>query len=146
MASAVQQAARGTLWSSAATYGGKALVLVSTIILARLLDEATFGIVTIALMVIAFLEVLQDLGIGSAVIYEHDEEAAQTGFWLGLGVGLGLFGLTWLAAPCALMPRRHAGCAWRARRPVRLPRPGFPPVPCRCRRVPARCRDPLTCG
>jgi PST family polysaccharide transporter len=87
------------MWTYAATYGGKALILVSTVILANLLTKLDFGIVGIALTVIAFLEVMQDLGIGAALIYQSDESAANTAFWLGMLIGISLFGLTFLAAP-----------------------------------------------
>jgi PST family polysaccharide transporter len=97
--SLVKTTARSTIWAYAATYGGKALVLVSTLILARLMAKEAFGIVGIALTVIAFLEVLQDLGIGSALIHTREEEAADTSFWLGLLIAATLFAITWLIAP-----------------------------------------------
>ena len=97
--SLAHETTRGTLWTSAATYGGKALIFFSTIILAQFLSTEDFGLVAIALSVIAFLEVFQDLGIGSAVIYADDESAMHTGFWLGLVISLLLFGFTWFTAP-----------------------------------------------
>ena len=94
--------AKGTAWTYASHYGGKLLVFISTIILARLLTQEDFGIVGFALVVISFLDVLRDLGIGPALIFHRDEpEAAHTGFWLGLITALALFGLTWLVAPLA---------------------------------------------
>lgn len=95
----VRTTTRSTLWSYGATYGGKALMFVTQIILLLLLTETDFGVVALGLTVIAFLEVMQDLGIGSAVVYENDESVANTAFWLGLIVALSLFGLTWISAP-----------------------------------------------
>lgn len=93
---------RGTMWSYAATYSGKLLVLLSTIILARLLTQEDFGLAGYALVVISFLDVLSDLGIGSAVIYHrHEPKVVNTAFWLNLMIGLALFMLTWLVAPFA---------------------------------------------
>ncbi|MCP5095263.1 MAG: oligosaccharide flippase family protein, partial [Chloroflexi bacterium] len=93
---------KGTFWTYASHYGGKLLVFVSTIILARLLTQEDFGIVGFALVVISFLYVLNDLGIGSALIYYQDDpDAPHTGFWLGLLMGIALFGITWLIAPLA---------------------------------------------
>jgi PST family polysaccharide transporter len=90
----------GTLWTYLAYYGGKVMVLISTIILARLLTKEDFGVAGYALTVIAFLDVLSDLGIGSALIYHRaDPRAADTAFWLGLGIGSALFGVTWFTAP-----------------------------------------------
>ena len=93
---------KGTFWTYASHYGGKLLVFVSTTILARLLTQEDFGIVGFALVVISFLYVLNDLGIGSALIYYADDpDAPHTGFWLGLLMGIVLFGITWLIAPLA---------------------------------------------
>jgi PST family polysaccharide transporter len=91
---------RGTFWSYLSVYTGKLLVFISTIILARLLSKADFGVVGYAFIVTSFLDALNGLGIGPALIYHKDEpETADTAFWLGLAVGIGLFAVTWLAAP-----------------------------------------------
>ena len=91
---------RGTFWSYLSVYTGKLLVFVSTIILARLLSKSDFGVVGYAFIVTSFLDALNGLGIGPALIYHKDEpETADTAFWLGLAVGIGLFVLTWIAAP-----------------------------------------------
>lgn len=93
-------AAKGTFWIYAARYSGKLVVFLSTIILARLLTKDDFGIVGYALVFTNLLDVIQDLGIGSAVIYhEKDPKASDTAFWLVLGVGMFLFLLTWFLAP-----------------------------------------------
>jgi O-antigen/teichoic acid export membrane protein len=90
----------GTLWMYASFYSGRLVVFVSTIVLARLLTQEDYGVAGYALVFIAFLDVIGDLGIGTALIYHRDDpEAIYTGFWLNLGTGLGLFVLTWLAAP-----------------------------------------------
>lgn len=91
---------KGTMWSYAARYGGKVVVLVSTIILARLLSKDAFGVVGYALVVTNFLDVIRDLGVGTAVIYQReDPKVSDTAFWLVLIVGFLLFGITWLIAP-----------------------------------------------
>jgi lipopolysaccharide exporter len=90
----------GTLWMYASFYSGRLVVFVSTIVLARLLSQEDYGVAGYALVFIAFLDVIGDLGIGAALIYHRDDpDATYTGFWLNLGTGLGLFVLTWLAAP-----------------------------------------------
>jgi PST family polysaccharide transporter len=95
-------ALHGTFWAYASRYGGKFLVFISTTILARLLAQEDFGIAGYALVMIGFLEVLEGLGVGSAVIYYgDDEERLNTAFWLGLAVGISLFGLSWIVAPLA---------------------------------------------
>lgn len=93
---------RGTIWTFASNYSGKIMVFISTAILARLLSQEDFGVAGYAIVVIGFLEVISDIGVASALIYEEDRpKAADTAFWLGLGTGLAMFALTWWLAPWA---------------------------------------------
>lgn len=94
----------GVLWNTA-TFGlSKAAVLVTTIILARLLDPSDFGLLAIGLVVIGYLDFVNDFGVSAAVIQSDDdpERTADTAFWLNLalGVALGLVGVG-LAGPLA---------------------------------------------
>jgi PST family polysaccharide transporter len=91
---------QSTFWIYAATYSGKTLVFLSTVILARLLTEADFGLAGYALLVIGFLDVLHDLGVGKALIYYEDTPRTRdTAFWISLVVGAGLFLIVWAGAP-----------------------------------------------
>lgn len=93
---------RGTFWSYASFYSGKLMVFVSTVVLARLLSQEDFGVAGYALVVISFLQVMNDLGTGQAIIYHRDDpDAPNTGFWLGLGMGIIMFIMTWAIAPLA---------------------------------------------
>ncbi|MCB0036063.1 MAG: oligosaccharide flippase family protein, partial [Anaerolineales bacterium] len=93
---------RGTMWSYIAKYSGKFMVFLSTIVLARLLTQEDYGVAGYALVFISFLEVLQGVGIGPALVYyDEDPERTDTGFWLGIFVSVLLFGFTWLVAPLA---------------------------------------------
>jgi len=87
-------------WAYAARYSAKALTFVATVILARLLLKEDFGLAGFALIVIGFLEVTKDLGIGASVIfYGDDDESLDTAFWLNIGSGLLLGALAWAIAP-----------------------------------------------
>lgn len=100
--SLTRKTVRGTFWSYASFYSGKLMVFISTIILARLLTQEDFGIAGYAIVVISFLDVLADFGIGSALIYYREEPAAaNTAFWLGMVISLIMFGVTWAGAPLA---------------------------------------------
>lgn len=100
--SILQATLRGTLWSYASVYSGKLVIFLTTIILARLLIKEDFGLAGYALIFISFLDVLNDLGVGAAVIYyEDDDRILNTAFWLNMAAGLLLFALTWVAAPLA---------------------------------------------
>lgn len=93
---------RGTLWTYASFYSGKLLFFLTTVILARLLTKEDFGVAGYALVVMSFLDVMSDLGIGPALIYERENpKAADTAFWLGLGISSTLFVATWFMAPLA---------------------------------------------
>jgi len=95
------RAARAVMWNYASFASGKVLVLVTLAVLARLLTPSEFGIVGFATLALAYLAVLQDLGLGGALIQRKDdtEEAAQTVYTLNLILGAVLTLLTILAAP-----------------------------------------------
>ncbi|MBP8001555.1 MAG: lipopolysaccharide biosynthesis protein [Chloroflexi bacterium] len=94
---------QGTMWEYTSQYTGRFLVFISTAILARLLIKEDFGIAGYALVVIGFLEIVEGLGIGSAIIYHHeDKDRLNTAFWIGVGMGLSLFVLSFfVVAPLA---------------------------------------------
>jgi O-antigen/teichoic acid export membrane protein len=95
---------KGTFWIYLSQMGGKLMVFITTIVLARVLSKDDFGVAAYAVVAIGFLEVLKDLGIHQAVIYhKRDPQTANAGFWLGLLIGTGLFALTWFLAPLISM-------------------------------------------
>jgi PST family polysaccharide transporter len=93
-------AIHGTAWRYMTFFSGKLMVLLSTIVLARLLTKDDFGVVGYAVTTIAFLDAMSDLGIAPAVIYHPEEKSVlNTAFWLGLAISVCLFALTWSAGP-----------------------------------------------
>jgi len=93
-------AIRGTAWRYIAYFGGKFMVFLSTIVLARLLVKEDFGIVGYALITIAFLDVASDLGVAEAVVYhDADKQVYSTAFWISLFIGVVLFSISWVLAP-----------------------------------------------
>ncbi len=84
---------RGMAWAYGAFGGGRAVVLVSTAILARLLTPREFGVVALALVFMTFLESLNELGLGQALIVaavDEEAERAQTVFSWSVVLGLAL--------------------------------------------------------
>jgi O-antigen/teichoic acid export membrane protein len=84
---------RGMFWAYGAYVGGRAIVLVSTAILARLLTPADFGLVALALVFMTFMETVQDLGLTQALIVSSPEEEparAQTTFMWTVAIGAAL--------------------------------------------------------
>jgi len=93
-------AIQGTAWRYVSYFSGKFMVFLSTIVLARLLSKEDFGVVGYALTAIAFLDVASDLGVVEAVVYyKEDKRTYSTAFWISLGIGVILFGFSWVLAP-----------------------------------------------
>lgn len=95
------RAARAVVWNYISFASGKALVLVTMAVLARLLTPAEFGIVGFATLAVASLGVLKELGLGAALIQRQDdiEESAQTVYVLNLVSGAILTAITFAIAP-----------------------------------------------
>lgn len=93
--------ARGAAWSYATFVITKGIVFLSTLVLARLLAPADFGLIALALVVMNHLDVINDFGIISAVIWRKEdvEHTSDVAFGLSLAIGaiLSLLGL--LVAP-----------------------------------------------
>lgn len=91
----------GVAWN-AATFGlSKLVVLVTTIILARLLEPADFGLLGIGLVVIGYLDFVNDFGVSAAVI-QHDgdpDHTADVAFWINLALGVTLAAVGFAVAP-----------------------------------------------
>src|SRR5579871_1807609 len=93
--------ARGSAWTIGARWTMRLLGLVSTIILARLLTPADFGIVTIAMIIAGAIGVFSNTGQNLALIRlkdptrAHFDSAWTVSVLLHLGLGL----LVWLSAP-----------------------------------------------
>jgi PST family polysaccharide transporter len=91
-------------WAYGSYVGGRLLVLICTVILARVLVPADFGVVALALTFMVFLDTVKDLGLGQALIVVPDGRlaaAAQTAFWASVGLGALLSAATVLVAPLA---------------------------------------------
>ena len=84
---------RGMFWAYGAYVGGRAVVLVATAILARLLTPADFGVVALALVFMTFMDTVQDLGLTQALIVSpasEEKARAQTTFTWTVAIGAGL--------------------------------------------------------
>src|SRR5712671_5623369 len=93
----------GVKWSSISHFGRRGLSLLTTIILARLLAPADFGLVAMAAVVIGFIELFQDLGTATAVIQRKNPSQALLAsmFWLNAGFGFAAMLVLYLASPLA---------------------------------------------
>ena len=96
---------RGAAWAYGSYVGGRVLVLASTALLARLLAPAEFGLVALALIFIALLETVADLGLSQSLVIVRDDvlEHADTVFTASVLVGTGLACATAAIAPLAAL-------------------------------------------
>lgn len=92
---------RGIVWSFIGQGINKGTTFVALMILARLLTKEDFGLVSAATIIVSFLYVYKDLGLGNALIqYRGDiEKAASSVFWINLILGIILTIVTFLIAP-----------------------------------------------
>ena len=92
---------RGSAWL-ALSYGGSQLVsLVVTAVLAHLIFPSDFGVVALAMIVIAALTPVQESGLDTALIYKRSniERAAGTALVANVVVAFCLYGVMYVLAP-----------------------------------------------
>lgn len=85
-----REAARAVPWTMLNYATGKALGLVSTVILARLLVPADFGLLAVAGLFTGAISVFTYEGLGSAVVLEQDMERSELAAALGFLSVVGL--------------------------------------------------------
>jgi O-antigen/teichoic acid export membrane protein len=106
---------RGMFWSYGSYVGSRGASLLAIAILTRLISPGDFGLVALAGTFMTFLDMLQGLGVGNAlvVVKEDDVEAqAETAFAVSTVVGLVLSLSTAALSPLAVtlfhQPRLYA--------------------------------------
>jgi O-antigen/teichoic acid export membrane protein len=94
------KAARGVLWSLLEYGGGEGISLIVFLALARLLTPDSFGIVALAGVFVAFVQVFLVQGFMDAVIQREELRAdhLDTAFWSNQAIAGGFFLLTQVAA------------------------------------------------
>lgn len=85
-----QKAIKGIFWSAIESWGRQFISLVVFFILARLLGPETFGLVALASVFLAFLQVFLDQGFNQAIVQRQnlEPEHLDTAFWTNLGISL----------------------------------------------------------
>jgi len=97
-AAAGREAVRGGLWMVGLRLADRALGLISTLVLARLLVPADFGIVAVAMSFVAAVEVLGSLGLDLTLLRRRQLERAQLDAVWSLNLAIGAGGSAILAA------------------------------------------------
>ncbi|WOD38145.1 lipopolysaccharide biosynthesis protein [Nodosilinea sp. E11] len=84
------KAIRGAAWSAIQNWGSQIGSLLIFFILARLLSPEAFGLVALANVFLAFMQLFSEQGFGHAIIQRQNLEPGHldTAFWINLTIGL----------------------------------------------------------
>jgi lipopolysaccharide exporter len=99
-------AVQGTAWSYAAFISARVPALVTVIVLTRLIAPTDFGVIAIGLVILSYLDTLNEFGISSALIYSRDDSdrSSSVTFWLSMATGTAAaVVMSALAVPLALV-------------------------------------------
>ena len=94
----------GVFYTALAKYSGVVISLVVAGILARLLSPDDFGIVAVATVIIAFFNLLTDMGVSPAIVQHKsltkDDLSDIFSFtvWTGIGISILFFASSWIIA------------------------------------------------
>jgi lipopolysaccharide exporter len=88
----------GAKWSAMATIVIIGLGLVQMTVLARIIDNHQFGLLTVSLVIIALADTLSDFGIANSIIQRKEISQLEltTLYWLNVGLGITVFVLVFL--------------------------------------------------
>lgn len=91
---------RGAAWQGLAFVSGRVMVLVTTIVLARLLSPNDFGLVALALVLMAYAETIADAGVAQALVYLPPTGIiARSALLISVALGAVLATVAFLGAP-----------------------------------------------
>lgn len=94
----------GVFYTALAKYSGVLISLVVAGILARLLSPDDFGIVAVATVIIAFFNLLTDMGVSPAIIQHKSltkddlSDIFSFTIWTGIGISVLFFASSWIIA------------------------------------------------
>lgn len=95
---------RGMFWAYGSFVGVRLASFITTAVLARLLLPKEFGLIALAMTFMAFLDMLQGLGVGEALVVADEdrlEDEAHSAFALSTAMGVALWLLSAALAPVA---------------------------------------------
>jgi O-antigen/teichoic acid export membrane protein len=98
-----RKAVQSTAWLASNRLVTQIISWAVTLILARLLAPADYGLFAMAVAVIAFLEMFQEFGVGAAIVQRQHltQHQLSTVFWTMLGASAVIAGAAVLGAPVA---------------------------------------------
>ena len=98
-----RKAVQSTAWLASNRLVTQVISWCVTLVLARLLAPADYGLFAMAVAVITFLELFQEFGVGAAIVQRQDltQHQLSTVFWTTLGASTVIAGAAALGAPIA---------------------------------------------
>ena len=95
-----QKAFKGLLWSTIQNSGGQVFSLIIFLVLARLLSPETFGLIALANVFFAFMQIFRQQGFSKALIQRKnlEPEHLDAAFWSQFGSGILLTVITFFSA------------------------------------------------
>ncbi len=95
-----QRTITGVLWTGMAKTSMQGVLFIVTAILARLLSKEDFGIVGMAALITVAISLVNDRGLGTAIVQKKQVTTNQLSslFWGGLGFGILLFLLSFFGS------------------------------------------------
>jgi lipopolysaccharide exporter len=97
-----EKAIRGVSWTVLSYAVNRGLRTLSTVVLARLLVPADFGLMALALVTLSLINVFTDLGLGGVLVIRPDLSLRAKGTVLTMMVGTGLIGAALVAGASPL--------------------------------------------
>ena len=96
-----QKAIAGVKWTTVSMVATTGIQFVTTVVLARLLAPADFGLMTMMMVIMGFAGAFADMGISNAIIHRQDATREQLSslYWLTIFSGLVIFCIICLATP-----------------------------------------------
>src|SRR3990172_10218048 len=96
-----RDAVRGIGWAFFSSSLVRVLQIITTLVLAKLLMPADFGLFSLATIITQAMLILPNIGFAQALIYLQDDtkKNANTAFFLSAAASMGLAGLLALCAP-----------------------------------------------
>ena len=91
MASIKRELAKGVFWIAIAKYSGIVIQILITAILARLISPSAFGTIAVAMVILHFLNILYDIGIGPAIVQYKQLNKSHLNSLFTLNFYIGLF-------------------------------------------------------
>ncbi|MDY6802767.1 MAG: lipopolysaccharide biosynthesis protein [Cyanobacteriota bacterium] len=85
-----QKVIKGALWSAIQSWLGQVISFVVFFVLARLLEPEAFGLIALAAVFLAFMQIFLNQGFAEAIIQkkELEPEHLDTAFWIAVSISL----------------------------------------------------------